>query len=131
MGQRQIFLADLFGIGADIAGVGSESLRAGRERGQYDVQEIGAARKHAQRVIAPSFHHLAAMHEVVAIARFDEGKPDAVARTRRDEGHLVGKVGIALQIVQFRQRPRAAGEARIRRHVGDPFALAPHLAVVT
>ena len=114
VGQGQVVFADVFVIAPHVLGEFGPPMLPARKiigrtgpGGVGDVHEIGRAAHHAAGRARPVEHHDAALFEILAGARDDEGEPDPVARRRRDIGHLVAQFRVRLHVVERGDGARA------------------------
>ena len=132
--QDDVVLADELVVAADVLRelrpVAAEVVRGGGPGGERHVHEVGRAPHHAAGGARPVQHHHAAGFEFFARARVDERQADAIAGGGRGVGHLVAELRIALHVVERGDRPRAAGETRMRGHVLDAFAAQPDFTIL-
>ena len=131
VGQRQVVLADVRVVGADVcAELGTalrEVVRGTRPGGERDVHEVRRAAHHAAGGPRPVQHHVAPGLQIGPGARDDQGQAHPLAAGRRHGGHRRPQLGIVLHVVERGDGLGAAAEPRVAGHVLDALAPQPDL----
>src|SRR4029077_7503911 len=96
----------------------------------HRIEKIRAAAEHARAPLGPAPDHVASAHQVVDTARLDVREPHALAAGGREVCHLVGAVGVELQVVERGDGAHATAEARVAGDVADALAVEPDLTVI-